>query len=337
MDITFLFKKYEKLIVSLMDHQVFRDYLGHKTIKIPRGVLPIPNGYVCKIKKNVFELNVTTSNIYEEKMRKALESLDLVSSFLYDIKESQKVLLGQLGLISSKEYLPFLLRFPRFASYTGSPQTGGGGGNVTTCKNNYASTADSDWTVNRNATTGTVEVGSTNTVYLSASGTTNKWSLLIRNYHSYDLAVMGTGATVSAGPTIGLYVTGKTETLGSQSYNIYGSTVANANDVVAADYDNFTTTAQATALTGAGITTSAVNNWTLNAAGVTTLEAAAGSAVKFSVMLVSDNTNAEPTWGSAQVARIGFHMAADATPPLLTATYTPVPSIVSNTSYSFFL
>lgn len=326
-----LFKKYNVLLSSLAKHQVFRDYLGHNTLKLPRGVFPIPNGYVRRVGDNLYTLKVVPIDIYGNKIQAALRTLNLAAGYLSHIKEAERLVLGQLGLISSREFLPLLLKLPHFDSFTGSPNTGGG---VTTCKNCYASTADSDWAVNHDASSGTVEIGSVNTVYLSASGTTNKWSLLIRNFHSYDLTVMGAGADVSGSPTIGLYVTGKTETLGSQSYNIYNSTAASASDVAAEDFDQAGTTAQATALTGAGITTTAVNDWTLNATGIATLEAAAGGAVKFSVRLVSDAANAEPTWGDAQVARIGFEMAADTNPPLLTATYTP---IATSNTFAYFL
>lgn len=337
-----LFRKYEHLITTLArKHGTFRDFVkGKYTHAIPKDVHKLlPNGYILFDGKQ-HQISVAPGAMYVPTLAPVLAKIDLYAPFIKNFQEAEDMLMYLAKQTKAKpDFIPYreiphLFKEVMFASYTGSPQTGGGGENVTTCKNIYNSNADVAWATLHDSSTGTVEVGSTNTVYLSSSGATDKWSLIVRNFHSYDLTEMGAGATISGTPTIGLYVTGKTETLASQSYNIYGSTQANANDVVAEDFDQALTTALATAITGAALSTSAVNNWNINAAGITALEAAAGGVVKFSVRLVSDATNTAPTWSSAKIARIGFQMAADANPPLLTATYTAAATTSTSSSTS---
>lgn len=328
-----LFKKYAPLLTSLTKHQFFCDWLGHNTLKVPLESRLFPSGTIevlehDKNKILLAKYRGTTEAVYEKKLFRALQAIDLVGGFLSDFKETQKFFLGQLGLISGREHLPLLLRLPHFATYTGNPRDTA----ATIDKRVYYS-VEGTWASFHDAADGTAVDDGPDSIRLTVNAGATAWTTMARYFATLDLTEIGGNADIVGAPTFGIYITAKTETLASQSLRLTTSTPASNDAIVTADYDQIGTTANATDLTIAGVTTSAVNDWTLNATGIATLESAAGGIVRLGGRMASDADNAEPTKAGSAVADISFHHGNGVTPPLLTFTYVPN----GEDSYSYFM
>src|SRR3990167_8811565 len=141
------------------------------------------------------------------------------------------------------------------------------------------------------------DTAGTNTIisYISTTTTTDKWDYLYRSFFLFDTSALNDGATITAG-VLSFYITNKTDVF-SQSVGILASNPASNTAIAAGDYAGFTqTTRQATDKTIASITTSAYNDWTLNATGISNISLT--SITKFGVKTSADIDNVEPTWSS---------------------------------------
>jgi len=326
-----LFRKYAPLITSLTKHQWFCDWLGDNTLKVPINSRLFPSGTIEVLEHDKNKILLaryrgTTAPVYGNKLNSALYSLDKVAVFLKTMEEAERFFLSRLGLLKhgyDKDLLDFASLRAWFlqyaATYTGNPRDTA----ATIDKRIYFNT-EGTWASLHDAATGTAVDDGPDSIRLTVGAGATTWTTMARYFATLDLTETGANADVTGSPTYGIFITAKTETLASQSLRLTPNTQASNDAVITADYDQLGTAAQATDLTIAGVTTSAVNNWTLNAAGIATLEAAAGGIVKLGGRMVSDADNAEPTKVASKVADISFHHGNGATPPLLTFEYTPV-------------
>ncbi len=94
----------------------------------------------------------------------------------------------------------------------------------------------------------------------------NEWKKLSRSIMLFDTSGLPDTATISAA-TLSLYCYEKNSGIGTPALNIFSSNPASNTALVAADYTTLGTTAFATAITFANISTTGYNDFTLNATG----------------------------------------------------------------------
>lgn len=140
-------------------------------------------------------------------------------------------------------------------------------------------TANQSYTIGSGATFATIRAAAGNgsdptsaSIYpagLFTDNVTNQYRNLYRSIFLFDTSSIGAGQTVSAA-VLSLLGDGKGDdaTAITPDINIVASTPASNTDIVNGDYTQLGATAFATAITFAGYSTSAYNDFTLNASGI---------------------------------------------------------------------
>jgi hypothetical protein len=158
-------------------------------------------------------------------------------------------------------------------------------------------------------------------------GTTSGWSNLVRSIYLFDTSSLTSSATISA-TTLSIYVISKGDNF-AQNIGIVSSTPASNTALVAADYAQLGTTRYATDLDLTNITTSAYNDWTFNATGISNVSKTGVS--KFGLRCSGDIDNVEPTPATAN-ANLNSNFADTAgtgNDPKLVVTYSLPVSLAS--------
>lgn len=143
---------------------------------------------------------------------------------------------------------------------------------------------------------------------LTTAVTTDEWGNMTRSIFLFDTST-GIGSDTIDSATMSVYVTSKIDQLSiSPDINVYSSAPASNTAVVNGDYDSLGTTDYATAIAWASITTSAFNDFTLNATGIAAIDTA--GITKFGVRNKNyDADNNDPTWGSDLEDNININYA----------------------------
>ena len=128
---------------------------------------------------------------------------------------------------------------------------------------------------------------------------TDKWRRIFRGFFLFDTSALPDTDTISSA-VLSLYGSGKDDALSNTpNVDIYTSTPASNTALVAGDYAQVGSVSQTgTAITYAGWSTSAYNDFTFNATGIGNVSKTGVS--KFATRNVNyDVANVAPTWGSA--------------------------------------
>lgn len=188
--------------------------------------------------------------------------------------------------------------------------------------------SNATWATVHDATTGTA---TDNGAFINAAGflcgtTSNRFTHIYRSMFLFDTSSLTSSATISS-TVFSLWNRFKQDDGGrTPSINVYDATPASNTALVNGDYDNFGTTALATAISYASWdnTDTIYGDFTLNATGI-----AAVSKTGVTKLGVRDATydvpNSAPTWGSEQSSRFGTRSADTAgttQDPKLVVTYT---------------
>ncbi len=163
---------------------------------------------------------------------------------------------------------------------------------------------------------------------VTADSVSAKYVEIRRGIYLFDTSGIGSGNTVTAA-TFSLFGTGKNDVM-SQSINVVSSNPASNNAIVNADYTALGTTVFATAITIATWSTTAYNDFTLNASGRAAISLTGST--KLGTRLVSDINNVEPTWSSNADAYVIANMseaAGTANDPKLVVTFSPSASVTT--------
>tara|TARA_R100001086_G_scaffold75429_1_gene36473 strand:+ start:258 stop:929 length:672 start_codon:yes stop_codon:yes gene_type:complete len=169
---------------------------------------------------------------------------------------------------------------------------------------------------------------------IKASTTTNRYDHCRRAYCLFDTSSIGAPATVSAA-TFG-FIGDHTDAADgvafindfADSMSLVNANPASDDDLVNADFGNLGTTIQAPNLLLSGLTIdqNTVSYFTLNAAGVATVQAARTGISKFGILSTRDLVNNEPTWGSADQTHLAIYSMEESESgekrPRLTVTHT---------------
>lgn len=163
---------------------------------------------------------------------------------------------------------------------------------------------------------------------LAASVTLDQFSTLRRGIAHFDTSSLGAGATISSAVlSLYLQVASTANALGNMTVHIASATTAANNDIVNADYSARGTTTFAN-IAQASLSTSAYNDFTLNASGITNVSLTGIS--KFSVQSDWDiNNSFTGTWvisSSTFVAFSAADIAGTTEDPKLVVTYTAAPA-----------
>lgn len=142
-----------------------------------------------------------------------------------------------------------------------------------------------------------------------ATGSSNLWNELCRAAFLFDTSAIGDTDSIDSG-TFSIYVISKGDISGALDVSLVDKTTASNTALATSDFDRSTkygTTEYATALAIASISTSAYNDWTLNASGLSAISKTGVS--KFGVLLKEDLDNTAPTWGAGVYGHITGYYA----------------------------
>lgn len=168
----------------------------------------------------------------------------------------------------------------------------------------------------------------------SSTDSGNKWRLILRLFFHFDTSSIPDTDSISAA-TLSIQGSSKSDGLSiSPTLNIYQSTAASNNTIIAGDYDQVGTTAFSSNITFAGFSTSAYNDWVLNASGLSNITKTGTS--KFALRESAyDAPNVEPAWVSGTNSNM-FVIMADAvgttTDPKLVITHAAASTSGNNLS-----
>lgn len=172
---------------------------------------------------------------------------------------------------------------------------------------------------------------------VSCHATSNTYDLITRSFFLFDTSSIPDTDTINSA-VLSIKGNGGTDTwtTGTKpNINIVASTPASNTDLVTGDFDQLGTTAFSTAKTTATWSTSAYNDFTLNASGLAAISKTGVS--KFGARdMIYDAPNVEPTWASGQQVifqgnytdTVGTssdpklvveHGSSDITPPIISA------------------
>ena len=165
----------------------------------------------------------------------------------------------------------------------------------------------------------------------NVNGTDSGWDDLIRSIYLFDTSAIQDGASITAA-TFSLYVNSKRDIF-AQDVGLVGSTPASNTALVASDYGQLGTTRYATDLDVGALTTSAYNDWTLNATGLAAISVTS-TPTKFGVRYSGDIDNSAPT-ASTDYAEVNVNFADTAgttSDPKLVVTGTSLTTTSTSTS-----
>lgn len=187
--------------------------------------------------------------------------------------------------------------------------------------------AGEDWAVIRpGAGTTSDDTQATNSAFfVRADNNTDKWDIIYRYIATFDTSALTSGATIS-GAVLSVYPTVITDEL-TDSMSLVGSTPANNNAVVDADFETFNSgdgaTLYASARALSGLSTGSYQDFTMNAAGLAAIVKDGITPLGFRSEY--DRSNTEPTWhidvDTSTVTIRSADTAGTASDPKLVITY----------------
>lgn len=285
-----LFRKYAFLLHNLVRHQAFRDRFTINGFELSKNtILLLPNGFVDYLGKKQFRSTFSTRAYNSPILYQTLEKLDIVSSYISNIKEAEIFIMNDLGLIRKRFDFPQIYLSDTF-NPDANPESTSVDGRV------YRGVV--------NETFGTIRAGvgsagddtfsSDLNIQVKGSGTSNQWAVLLRSFFLFDTSSIPDGDIVSAA-TFSLYVTAKTTNI-TDSVGLLQSNPASNTAIIASDYQGFTQTTRQTNsdLTISGMTTSAYNDWVLNNTGISNVSKT--GITKLGIKTASDIDNSAPSW-----------------------------------------
>lgn len=149
----------------------------------------------------------------------------------------------------------------------------------------------------------------------------DEYERLVRGIFLFDTSGLPASPTITSA-VFSLYITAKGDQL-SQSCGIVSSNPASDSALATTDYANLGTTRFATDIAISAITTTAYNDWTLNATGIAAISDS--GITKLGVRLSCDIDNSAPIWDAGHQARINGYTAnrtGTAEDPKMVITYT---------------
>ena len=158
---------------------------------------------------------------------------------------------------------------------------------------------------------------------INAGSTTDRWARIYRAFILFDTSSIGAATIDSA--VLSIYGSSKSDTAGiAPNLNIFSSNPASNTAIVAGDYGNVGSTEFSTDISYASFSTSAYNDFTLNASGEAAIDT--GGISKFSTRSDYDSTDSAPTWTSSlqsYLRGVSAENTGTTQDPKLVVNYTP--------------
>lgn len=134
------------------------------------------------------------------------------------------------------------------------------------------------------------------------------YTTIRRSFFLFDTSAIGDDDTIDDA-TFSIYVTAKTNswTSGVTSFSLVDSSPASNTAIASSDYQGALATLQASAKSISGVTTSAYNDFTLNATGTGNVNKTGVS--KFGLRIENDRADSEPTFSGGKTANINVAFA----------------------------
>lgn len=177
-------------------------------------------------------------------------------------------------------------------------------------------------TIRSGAGTNTDNSGTALSVIIQASSTSNQFSEIARAVITFDTSSLTSSASISSAVLSGFGEFNGGGLSGDNDWYIAGSTPATNFNFAASDYAQCQTTSFGK-ITNASFSTTAYNDVTLNASGVSNISKTGIS--KFSLQLGADLNNTAPTWSSGAFMELDVSSAdhtGTSQDPKLVVTYT---------------
>jgi hypothetical protein len=275
-----LFRKYARLVTWFAR-------LQNKDI-----ALYLPHGYI-EGKDNAYRLTAYSRPINAYKLYPALVAIDSLQYRLESFREAKEILYWYIA----GGRMPSLLRKVHLNTETFNPDAHP----ETTSVDGYISRGgvnETFATIRGGAGTASDDSigGAAGVPRITATSTTNQYSLLTRGVFLFDTSPLSDTATISSG-TFSLNSAAKADGL-TQSIGITSSNPASNTALANADYAvaNFGSTKFATDKTIASITVNQYEDYDLNASGIAAISLV--GITKFASRFASDIDNSAPTWVS---------------------------------------
>ena len=212
-------------------------------------------------------------------------------------KDNNKIVVGKIGNTTSTFY-------PDYDTETTSFD-----GNVNQA---YGAGAGQTWATIHDLTVGSIsgDTGTTIDVRITADTGSGNWKSLQRGIVLFDTSTLPDTDTINSA-TMSVYGQNIINTLSGTGLNIYSSTPASNTAIANEDYDQLGTTAFSSAISTGAISTTAYNDFVLNASGLAGISKTSVS--KFGARESSfDAPNSSPTWGSELDFLVQFYSADQA-------------------------
>ncbi len=161
-------------------------------------------------------------------------------------------------------------------------------------------------------------------VEIEADNVSAKWVTLVRGICLFNTAAIGASSTIQSA-TLSFFGLSKDDSLAATpDCNVYSSAPASNTVVAASDYNTLGSTPFSTAITYAGWSTTAYNDFVLNSDGLAAISKIGVS--KFGCRNASyDVANSSPTWSSAATSNVranSSNVSGTVNDPKLVVTYT---------------
>ena len=306
-----LIRRYQREILAFANTGTGKDYLGIKTKDRIVRITPESWHSFLGIQNNKYHFKSTffsKSPIYK-KLNLALTSMNLVEEgfkkFRFSrLNENLEFVIAQyLGLSAPKAYLPKIYLTEDTFNPDAHPETSSVDGWV------RSSNANDTWGNQHDAADGTnADDSNANTpcAYINGGTSTDRFSGIWRGFFLFNTASIPDTNVVSSA-VFSVYVTAVVDQFGSSSLCLVSSNPATNTALVTADYDQLGTTQFAADKTLASFSTSAYNDFTLNATGIAAIILTGVS--KYGTRLSYDRTNTAPTWGSGYASAVTIYYA----------------------------
>ena len=319
-----LFSKHQKELVAFANTNYGRDFVsqfGGKELKENYPIIKVaPDGIHQHLEGNTFRAIFYPRSPYVKHFAEVLTQVDIAKDNGYDSKRKELVIphyLGETRLLDNE--LPTIY----LNSATFNPNANPESTSVDGRADRIVITPFESWaTIVAGAGVNALDTGATIDLYTRSEASPN-WQTLIRSYSLFDTSSLSAGAIISSA-IYSIYCTAKVDDIntGVMALSLITTTPASNTAIVAADYTQTGTTKQATDILVGSFTTSAYNNYTLNATGLTNVSKT--SITKFGHRLSLD-ISGTPTHPAAPGVRseVDYYSADNATnKPKLVVTYT---------------
>jgi hypothetical protein len=319
-----LFKKHQKELLAFSNTQYGRGFIslfGGKELKDNYPIVKVtPDGIHQQLDKNLYRAVFYPRSPYIKHFGEVLTMVDIAKDSGYDSDRKDLVIphyLGETRLLRNE--------LPQICLLT-SPATFNPDANVESTSVDgvaYRNGVDEAFSTIR-AGDGTGNQSSTaagDGAIIISSTTSSQYADLRRSIFLFDTSDLTTDATISAA-TFSTYINAVVNGLGGGgAVSLVESTPTSSTDIANADFGQVGTTLQATAKTLDSMTTSQYNDWTLNAAGLTSISKT--SITKFGQRDEGDRANSAPSWVSVERHGHELNFADSASnKPKLVVTYT---------------